>query len=430
MTTTPNRTRRQFFSGFLLHLHPRRVPEETIRFTLSFGLGGMSATLIFLLFLTGIFQALAYIPDVKEAYTSVQGMYEPGTFSGWVRNIHYWSGNLLVIVAFLHCCRVFLTGAISGGRRRNWFIGLILLNLVFFANFSGYLLPWDQLAFWAVTIFTNMIGYIPFIGEGVVQLLRGGSEIGPSTLTNFYSIHTGILPFCLIIIVIYHFWLIRKAGGLVQKENLKSTHSASVSVMPNLIVREIAVGLTLVAAVMLFAALVDAPLDEAANPGMSPNPAKAAWFFLGLQELLMHLHPTFAICVLPLFVLFCLVFLPYWRNGLLPEGQWFGGKRGMKLAFWTCLGSIALTFATVIIDERIKTAGESVATDGVARGVLPIVGLVLLYCTGHLVFTRKFKFTQAEAVMAGFVFSITTMISLTVIGIWFRGPGMQLIFPS
>ena len=429
MSSKDNTSRHQFFSGFLLHIHPRRVPEETIRFTLSFGLGGMSAILVSLLFLTGIFQALAYIPDSKEAYTSIQRMYEPGTFSGWVRNIHYWSGNLLVIVAFLHCCRVFLTGAISGGRRRNWFIGLILLNLVFFANFSGYLLPWDQLAFWAVTIFTNMIGYIPFIGEGVVQLLRGGSEIGPSTLTNFYSIHTGLLPFCLIVIVIYHFWLIRRAGGLVQQPSLKNTHSASVPVMPDLIVRETAVGFSLVAAVMIFAALVDAPLDEAANPGMSPNPAKAAWFFLGLQELLMHLHPTFAICVLPLLVLICLVVLPYWRSGILPDGQWFGGKRGIKLAFRTCLCSIAITFAAVILDEKVKTAGESAATDGVTRGVIPIVGLVLLYGAGFLIFTRKFKFTQAEAVMAGFVFSVTAMVGLTVIGILFRGPGMQLIFP-
>jgi quinol-cytochrome oxidoreductase complex cytochrome b subunit len=429
MTSTPNTSKRRFLSGFLLHLHPRKVPEETLRFTLSFGLGGMAATLIFLLFLTGIFQLLAYIPDAKEAYSSVQGMYEPGTFSGWTRNIHYWSGNLLVIVAFLHCCRVFLTGAISDSRRRNWFVGLILLGLVFFANFSGYLLPWDQLAFWAVTIFTSMIGYIPFIGEAAVELLRGGSEIGPSTLSNFYSIHTGILPFCLAIIIIYHFWLVRKAGGLVQQGNLKSTHSASVPVIPNLIVRETAVGFTLVATIMLFAALVDAPLDEAANPGMSPNPAKAAWFFLGLQELLMHLHPTFAICVLPLLVLICLVFLPYWRNGILPEGQWFGGRRGVKLAFWTCLCSVAITFGAIILDEKVKNASESVATDGITRGVLPIVGLVLLYCTGYLIFTRRFKFTQAETVMAGFVFSITTMICLTIIGIWFRGPGMQLIFP-
>lgn len=424
-----NTTRHRFFSGFLLHIHPSRVPEETIRFNLSFGLGGMSATLIFLLFLSGIFQALAYIPDAKEAYTSVQRMYETETFSGWVRNIHYWSGNLLVIVAFLHFCRVFLTGAISGSRRRNWFVGLVLLSLVFFANFTGYLLPWDQLAFWAVTIFTNMIGYIPFIGEGLVQLLRGGSEIGPATLTNFYSIHTGLLPFCLIIIVIYHFWLIRKAGGLVQQANLKNTQPVSVPVMPDLIVRETAVGLSLMAAVMIFAALIDAPLDEAANPGMSPNPAKAAWFFMGLQELLMHLHPIFAICLLPLLVLICLVVLPYWRNGILPGGKWFGGKQGATLAFRTCLCSISITFAAVIFDEKMKTAGESAATDGVTRGVIPIVSLMLLYGAGFLIFTRKFKFTGAEAVMAGFVFSVTAMVCFTVIGILFRGPGMQLLFP-
>ena len=101
----------------------------------------------------------------------------------------------------------------------------------------------------------------------------------------------------------------------------------------------------------------------------------------------------------------------------------------MKLAFWTCLCSVAITSAAILLDEKVKTAAESVATDGVTRGVITIAGLVLLYCAGFLVFTRKFKFTQAEAVMAGFVFSVTAMVCLTVIGIWFRGPGMQLIFP-
>jgi quinol-cytochrome oxidoreductase complex cytochrome b subunit len=429
MDPRPAKTTSHFASSFLLHIHPKRVAAETLRFSLSFGLGGMSATLLFLLFITGIFQVLSYSPDVGGAYDSVNMMYENASFSGWTRNIHYWSGNLLVIFALSHCCRVFLTGAITAKRRLNWFIGLILLGLVLFANFSGYLLPWDQLAFWAVTIFTSMLGYIPIVGESIVLLLRGGSEIGPATLSIFYAIHTVVLPFCFVVAIIYHFWLVRKAGGLIRREDDPSTPPSFVPAMPNLIVREAAVAFALIALVLLFAALVDAPLAEMANPAMSPNPAKAAWFFLGFQELLMHMHPTYAIVALPSILFLCLVALPFWQDAVLPEGQWFGGSRGKKLAYWSCLTSAAVTFAVVVLDEKIKTTGVDAATDAVSRGILPVLAIVVLYGASYIFLTGKLKFSRAQAVMAVFVFTLTSLSFLTIVAIWLRGPGMKLILP-
>ncbi len=428
MNSLPVKKRKQFPGDLLLHIHPRTVPQETLRFTLTFGLGGMAATLILLLFITGILQKLSYTSEIQGAYRSIQFMYTGGNFAGWLRNIHYWSGNLLVIVAFLHCCRVFLTGGIDDGRKLNWIVGLLLLGLVFFSNFSGYLLPWDQLAFWAVTIFINMIGYIPLIGQTFAQLLRGGSEIGAVTLTNFYAIHTGLLPFALLLLIICHFWLIRKARGLVQKDRQQS-QTVSVPVMPNLIVREVAVGLSLIAAVLLFSALVDAPLSEAATPGVSPNPAKAAWFFLGLQELLMHLHPVFAICVFPFIVVLCLFVLPYWRDSALLEGVWFGGNHGKNLAITVSIIGVVLTVAAVLLDDiAANTIGAAVA-DIYMRGIFPLVGMLVWYLLGYFLLTVKFRYTRGEAVMAGFIFMVMGMVCLTIIGIWFRGPGMQLVLP-
>jgi len=426
MPPQPSTTKKQFPSDLLLHIHPRTVPLETLRFTLTFGLGGMAVTLLTLLFITGVLQKLSYIPDTQSAYNSVQSMYTGGNFSGWLRNIHYWSGNLLVIIIFLHLCRVFLTGGIGNGRRVNWIIGLLLLGLIYFANFSGYLLPWDQLAYWAVTIFINMMSYIPFIGQAMSQLLRGGSEIGSSTLTNFYSIHTGILPVILLLLTISHFWLIRKARGLV-RQHTKQSPSVPVPVMPNLIVREVAVALGLVAVVLLFSAMVDAPLSTAATPGVSPNPAKAAWFFLGLQELLMHLHPIFAICVFPVLSFICLLVLPYWNQSALPEGVWFGGDRGRKLAIIISIISAVFTATTVLLDDLAVNMIGSPATGIFTRGILPLIAMLAWYCLGYYTLTAKFKYTRGETVMAGFIFMVTAMICLTIIGIWFRGPGMQLV---
>lgn len=428
MNTPHIKKKIQFPTDLILHLHPRIVPLETIRFTLSFGLGGMATTLVLLLFFTGILQKLSYTPEIENAYSSIQYMYTSGNFAGWLRNIHYWSGNLLVIVTLLHCCRVLLTGGIGKSRRVNWIVGLLLFCLVCFSNFSGYLLPWDQLAFWAVTIFLNMVGYIPLVGETCAQLLRGGSDIGAGTLSNFYAIHTGLMPFLLILLTICHFWLVRKARGLVQQKTGK-TPALSVRVLPDLVQREVAVGISLVAAVLLFSALVNAPLSDAANPGVSPNPAKAAWFFLGLQELLMHFHPIYAICIVPGIIALGVLFLPYWPESSLPEGVWFGGKRGGYLAGVISIISAALTVGAVLVDDFAVNSFSVAAADMYTRGLLPLVGLLILSILGYHILTKVFGYTRAEAVMAGFISMVIALVCLTIIGIWFRGPGMQLVLP-
>ena len=428
MDSSVGRKKRFFLSGFLLHLHPTKVAEETLRFSLSFGLGGMGLTLFFVLLVTGLLQLISYNPEMIEAYRSVNMMYEGGNMAGWLRNVHYWSGNLLVIVSFLHLCRVFLTGAIAGKRHRNWIVGLFLFVLVIFANFSGYLLPWDQLAFWAVTIFTSMVGYIPFVGETFSDLLRGGGEVGAATLNNFYILHTGFLPATFALLLMYHFWLVRKAGGLVTKEQ-GGARSFRVPVNPNLISREVATAAVVIAAVSVFAACVDAPLEAPANPAMSPNPAKAAWFFLGLQELLMHFHPSFAIFVLPLLVFLGLVLLPLWKVGVLSEGVWFGGKGGGRLALIAAGVAILLTIGSILGDESLRIVSTSVATDIWSRGMYPMGLVIVVMGLVHFILTRKYCFTPAQSVMTFFVAGATILICVTIIGIWFRGPGMVLIWP-
>jgi quinol-cytochrome oxidoreductase complex cytochrome b subunit len=422
---------RSLLSDFLIHIHPRTVPVETIRFSLSLGLGGMAVTLLCVLFVTGLFQLLMYSPGTDTAYQSIQLMYSEIPLGGWIRNIHFWAGNLLVIVAFLHLLRVFLTGALGDGRQLNWIIGLVLLFLVLFANFSGYLLPWDQLAFWAVTIFTGMFGYIPLCGNWLMQLLRGGNEVGAFTLANFYAIHVGIIPFCFVVFSVWHFWLIRKAGGLVQAERSDTTNIIRVPAVPDLISREAAVGFGLVGALLLFASVFDAPLAEPANPAMSPNPAKAAWYFLGLQELLMHLHPTIVILVIPVLCLVVLVLLPYKKSAVLPAGKWFGGA-GERLKFIAGLGGGAgVTFFLVFLDDKLIHAADS--QQGAAniwmRGFIPLLVLILSLLAVHQLLSRKWKISQPGVVLALAGIIIGIILSLTITGIWFRGPGMQLVLP-
>jgi len=422
---------RKSLTDFLVHIHPPTVPAETLRFTLSWGLGGMSATLVFLLFATGILQLLAYEPSTSGAYASVQAMYSQAQWGGWIRNIHHWSANLLVIVVILHLLRVYLTGAIGIGRRLNWIIGLLLLILVLAANFSGYLLPWDQLAYWAVTICTSMMAYFPAVGPWLLELFRGGPEVGPATLANFYVLHIAIIPVSFFLFMVWHFWLVRKSGGLIRRQAESDGAVSRVPAVPDLVVREAAVGLALIAGIMIAAVFWDAPLHEQANPGMSPNPAKAPWYFLGAQELLLHLHPVFAICVVPVLVSSFLLFLPLWQGAVLPEGNWFGGQMGRRLALSTFGTGFLVTILMVALDEKLLRAEASAGgMAGIAgRGYLPVIAVVLCLAGGYQLLFRRLKFTRAESVMAGMILGCASLFTLTVIGIWFRGPGMQLTWP-
>lgn len=423
---------RKSFTDFLVHIHPPTVPEKTLRLTLSWGLGGMAAMLIFLLVTTGILQLMTYEPAADRAYASVRAMYAQVPLSGWIRNIHYWSANILVGVAVLHLLRVFLTGAIGIGRRLNWIIGLVLLFLVLAANFSGYLLPWDQHSYWAVTLCTGMMGYFPRLGPGLMELFRGGAEVGAATLANFYALHIAVLPFSLALFAVWHFWLVRKSGGLVLQKGDDQRSACRVPAVPDLVVREAAIGLLLVAAVMLIAIIWDAPLLEQANPGMSPNPAKAPWYFVGFQELLLHLHPVFAVCVVPVAVILLLVLLPFRQWAVPAPGIWFGGKRGGRMAIGAFTGGMLTTFILVAVDEQfVRTnAGLAGLTDILHRGYLPFFVYTWILIFGCLLLVRKGKFSSGQGVMAGMIFSCAVLVALTVIGIWFRGPELQLTWPQ
>ena len=392
----------------------------------------MAAVLVGLLFLTGILQLLVYQPSTENAYTSILILTQEVPFGLWVRNIHYWSANLLVIVAVLHLLRVVLTGAFGPGRRLNWIIGLFLLFLLLSSNFTGYLLPWDQLAYWAVTICTSMLGYIPVCGLWLQELFRGGAEIGPATLANFFVLHVAFIPGILFVLLLWHFWLVRRAGGLVlvEKDAPEDVPVQRVPTVPNLIVREAAIGLVLIDFIMVMAIVLDAPLLEQANPGMSPNPAKAPWYFLGFQELLLHLHPVFAVFVWPLFGAAILMFVPFWRETALPTGVWFGSERGRKLALWTASAGALATLALILGDNLMLHSGEATTVSTlVTRGLLPTVLLIALFAALYFLLVKKLNYTRAEAVMAGIILVLVALAICTIIGVWFRGPEMHLVWP-
>ncbi len=428
------RRHRVFFNSLVLHFRPRKVPERTLWFTLTWGLGGIALVLVVILFGTGVLLKFVYQPIPEKAYESVLRLQNDFPFGQLIRNVHHWSGKALLIVTFLHLLRVFFTGAFHAPRQFNWIIGFGLFAAVLSSNFTGYLLPWDQLAFWAVTVGTGMLEYVPGVGGWLQRLILGGPELGASTLSNFYAIHTAILPCLLAVLLSFHFWRVRKAGGLVvprRPEEDLQTRGPMVDVIPNLILRELVVGLAAVACILLFSVVWDAPLGSKANPGLSPNPTKAPWYFVGIQEMLLHFHPLFALFVLPLLGALPLLVIPYLRYEADTAGIWFASPTGRRMGLVAALAAAVATPLLVLADEYlIEWSTWMPGLPGeVSEGLIPatlLLGALAGFWKGM---ERRHLAKRNETVQMAFVFLVVAFVLLTAIGIWFRGPGMRLVWP-
>ena len=207
------------FGNVFLHLHPVRVHINTLRSGYTLGLGLISFFLFLILVGSGILVMFYYVPSTQLAYRSMKDLQFVVSFGIVLRNIHRWAAHAMVAFAFLHMCRVFYTGSYKAPREFNWVIGVCLLLLTLLLSFTGYLLPWDQLAFWAITVGSNIAAYMPWIGDTARFLMLGGNEVGQMALLRFYVLHVALLPLIAIILLAVHFWRIRKDGGLSRPLN-------------------------------------------------------------------------------------------------------------------------------------------------------------------------------------------------------------------
>jgi len=312
-------------SNFMLHWFPAKTFKSSMAWSYSLWLGTVSAALLLLLILSGLPLLFLYIPSVERAYASVKDIEYVITFGSWIRAVHRISAHLMVAAVFLHLVRVFLTGAYKNGvgrnqkRQWNWVIGVGMLLLTLFLSFTGYLLPWDQLAYWAVTVGTNIASSVPFVGPAARELLIGGRTIEQATLIRFYVLHVLFLPMLIGVLFGYHMWRVRKDGGLAPADRSRvagekadtppsktktytllgiargtspRVHASSlemrdttVNSVPDLTRRIAIVMLGTIAVVGILSVFVRSPLEEPANPLITPNPAKAPWYFLWLQEI-------------------------------------------------------------------------------------------------------------------------------------------------
>ena len=215
----PNTPRNQMLvvaTNVFLHLHPTRIHRTHVKITHTYCLGGLSFFLFLGLTISGVLLMFYYVPSIERAYEDIQRLETDVRFGILLRNMHRWMAHGMVITVLMHMMRVFYTGAYKPPREFNWVVGVVLLVLTLLLSFTGYLLPWDELAFWAITVGTNMVGSAPILGEPNRFALIGGFEVGANALIRFYTLHVIALPLLAAVFMAVHFWRIRRDGGLAR----------------------------------------------------------------------------------------------------------------------------------------------------------------------------------------------------------------------
>lgn len=359
------------FTNFFLHMHPVKVHKHTLKPWFTMGLGLISLFLFMILSVTGVLLMFYYVPSTTQAYDRMLDLRGSVAFGVFLRNMHRWSAHGMVAAVFLHMCRVFFTGSYKKPREFNWVLGVGLFLLTLFASFTGYLLPWDQLAFWAITVGAAIAGYAPVVGEQMRFILLGDTAVGQEALLRFYVLHVVVLPLVMTGMVAIHFWRIRKDGGLSRPEEsdvvITPMPTVAANVMPatieqpqlnligkarygiqglvrgpftkvgnvpdntvysypNLLLAELFVFVLTIAGVVLVSAFFNAPLEEPVNVLHPPNPAKAPWYFLGLQEQVSY-SAFWGGVGIPTIEVIILLLVPYIDRGTKGVGKWFAKER-------------------------------------------------------------------------------------------------------
>jgi quinol-cytochrome oxidoreductase complex cytochrome b subunit len=311
--------------SFFHHLHPPTIPAKQSRWRYTLGAGGTAVFLMLVLGATGILEMFYYVPTPDQAAQSIQTITFLAPFGGLVRNLHFWSAQLLLIITAIHLVRVVFTGSYAPPRRFNYLLGLTLFVFSILLDFTGYILRWDQGVQWALVVGTNLIKTIPLIGNALYIVLTGGTRPGLPTLIRFYTWHIFGLALGAMILMVWHAFRVRRDGGIavpppslrVDKERITRNE---------LVRREVLAMLSTGAALILFAAFVPAPIAGPITEITAiSGDARAPWFFLWVQQMLKWGDPFIWGVLVPLVVLTFLALIPY----IFPKpvesdyGRWF-----------------------------------------------------------------------------------------------------------
>ena len=311
--------------SFFHHLHPPTIPAAQARWRHTLGAGGTAVFLILILSVTGILEMFYYVPNPEQAALSVQTITYHVPFGGFIRNLHYWSAQLLLIVSAIHLLRVVFTAAYSHPRRFNYLLGLALFVLSILLDFTGYILRWDVDICWPLVTGTNLLKTIPLAGDFLYGITVGGGEACSSALLRFYTWHIFALTLPVVILGIWHAFRVRRDGGIAVPPPSLRNDNTRIS-RNELVRREVLAMLFVGAILILLSSFFPAPIAPAmtGKPNLTAE-ARAPWFFLWVQQMLKWGDPFVFGVLIPFGILIILALIPY----IFPKpadsdiGRWF-----------------------------------------------------------------------------------------------------------
>jgi len=321
-TEKPNPRYKVHTTSFLFHIRPRYYEAGSTIFTHTFRLGFFTAFFFFVELFTGLILMIYYTPSPEKAYTSILNLMSNVPYGQMLRDIHRLGAEAMVIFTVLHMLRTYLTASYKKDRSFTWLTGVVLLGITMLLSFSGYLLPWDQLAYWAVTVGTSMAEAAPIFGNQVNLLLRGAPDIAANGLLRFYLLHVVLLPLAAILVISIHYYKVSREHGISLpaymeegdvKPEVKKAAKQRIDFIPDLFTHEVflvSLGLLiLVLGVTVFN--YHAPLETIANPQVTPLDTKAPWYFWFLQGMLKLGDKILMGIIIPTVLVLVLVGLPY-----------------------------------------------------------------------------------------------------------------------
>ncbi len=469
-TPTSDRAKSQaVFTNFFLHLLPTRTHLHAIKATTTLGLGVATLVLFVLLCVTGVLLMVYYKPSVEGAYGSMLDIMHVVPTGNLMRNVHRWGAHAMVACLMLHMARVFYTAAYKSPREFNWVLGMLLFVVTLGLSFTGYLLPWDQLAFWAVTIganiaqspqeLTDALGVTSVFDVGRMQkeVLLGAHYVGQEALIRFYVLHVMVLPIVASILIAVHFWRIRKDGGLARPASADTADSGgaatadmtpalktyglmavmkdktpvvnremrnTIMTWPNVIYVIGAVTMVTTLAMLVLGMWFDAPLREMANPAVPENPAKAPWYFLGLQELVSYSAFMGGVGI-PAIVVLGLALVPYLDREREDVGVWFSGAQGRRVTLGSMVFAVLVVVGMLWFTVRNGWLRNWEATAHVPQIVItffnPGTVFVLLFALWSVAVVKITRSTRMGAI-ALFTCFLVGFVILTYFATVHRGP--------
>ena len=316
------------FLGLLYGPLARRLPiDQAFRKSLGYrlpshigwghALGGITYLLFIFMVITGVLLSFYYRPSVQEAYPSIQYIVSRVPFGWMLRDVHVWSASLLVVAGVAHLVRVFFSGAYKPPRETNWLIGVLLILVVVAFGATGYLLPWDQWAYWTVTEVVNAVHGLPLIGGFVAGMIKGDEFVSGATLSRFFALHVIVLPWAMLGLLILHFALVRKQGIAPPPEPGPGGQGARF--WPDHLARSFSVGVLLLALVLTLAALFPRPIGEPANPYALPDSLVSTWVVVDVSLALVRYLGTWGLALFSVLAV-VLFLLPLFDRK--PERRW------------------------------------------------------------------------------------------------------------